>query len=103
MIFFRIRQKLYMLKNGGTIKHWDKEELLPLSQWTIKSPVEYAEKYLGGEIEGSNMHRTLEIERFVKDNSSDERREYWSKFVCFAKGMSSIFDFNVSFFTRGWI
>jgi hypothetical protein len=80
-----------LLKNGGKIKHWDKEILLPLSQWTIKSPLEYSEQYLDNKIEGSNMHRTLEIERFVKKNSSDEKREYWKKFICFVKGTSKKF------------
>jgi hypothetical protein len=79
-------RKLYLLKNGGKIKHWDKEILLPLSQWTINGPLEYSEQYLDNKIEGSNMHRTLDIERFVKKNSSDEKREYWKKFICFVKG-----------------
>jgi len=75
------------LKNGGKIKSYEREEMLPISQWTINSPLEYSELYLEGKIPGSNKHRTSYITQFVNENSNEAKREYWKKFICFCKGI----------------
>ncbi len=74
--------------------HYKKEELLPISQWIIKSPLEYSELYLAGKIPGSNMHRVSSVEQFVKENSNDAMRDYWKKFICFANGTMILLKFN---------